>query len=324
MDMVYIHNGSLYTSCKGRCILYDQAYNMSFHHKLESIQYNACLAITGGTRGTSKEKLYQKLGLESLQLCRWYRKLGMFYKIYKNKSPQYLFKLIPEKTHAYATRNVDNSPCFKNRHNFFKNSFFPSTIIKWNNLDPTLWNLKRFVVFKNSILKFVRPSPSNVFNCNSYKGIRLITRLRVGMSHLGEHKFKHNLQDYLNSICSCGLDIEFTSHFLLHCPSFNDEQYSLLNTLNKIDCKLLELTKSSLSQTLLYGHILFDKEKNTLILTQQLNIFYPLKDSRNLLFSTFPLELLNLSRSFLKCFIIFTSYLVHYSLIPGVLEFCAW
>ena len=33
-------------------ILYDQAYNMSFHHKLESIQYNACLAITGAIRGT--------------------------------------------------------------------------------------------------------------------------------------------------------------------------------------------------------------------------------------------------------------------------------
>ena len=47
-------------------ILYDQAYNMSFHHKLESIQYNACLAITGAIRGTSKEKLYQELGLESI------------------------------------------------------------------------------------------------------------------------------------------------------------------------------------------------------------------------------------------------------------------
>ena len=131
-------------------------------------------------RGNSKEKLYQELGLESLPLRRWYRKLQMFYKIYKNKSPQYLFKLIPEKTHAYATRNVDNIPCFKIRHNFFKNSFFPSTIIEWNNLDPTLRNSKSFVDFKNSILKFIRPSPSNVFNCNNHKGIRLITRLRVG------------------------------------------------------------------------------------------------------------------------------------------------
>ena len=28
-------------------IIYDQAYNLSFHHKLESIQYNAALALTG-------------------------------------------------------------------------------------------------------------------------------------------------------------------------------------------------------------------------------------------------------------------------------------
>ena len=60
---------------------------------------------------------------------------------------------------------------------------------------------------------------------------------------------------------------ESTSHFLLHCPVFNIERYTLLNTLNNIDCKLLELTKSSLSQTLLYGNTLFDKEKkNTRIL----------------------------------------------------------
>ena len=40
---------------------------------------NTCLVITGAIRGTSKEKLYQELGLESLQLRRWYRKLGMFF-----------------------------------------------------------------------------------------------------------------------------------------------------------------------------------------------------------------------------------------------------
>ena len=70
-------------------IFYDQAYNTVFHQKLESIQYSACLTMTGAIRGT-KEKLYEELGLESLQLRRWYKKLGMFYKIHKNKSPQYL------------------------------------------------------------------------------------------------------------------------------------------------------------------------------------------------------------------------------------------
>ena len=63
---------TIYKAFVRRCldygdILYDQAYNMSFHHKLESIQYNACLAITGAIRGTTKETLYQELGLESLK-----------------------------------------------------------------------------------------------------------------------------------------------------------------------------------------------------------------------------------------------------------------
>ena len=48
---------------------------------METIQYNAALAITGAIRGSSREKLYQELGLETLQQRRWYRKLCCFYKI---------------------------------------------------------------------------------------------------------------------------------------------------------------------------------------------------------------------------------------------------
>ena len=49
-------------------ILYDQAFNNFFHDRLESISYNACFPIMGATRGTSREKLYQELGLEPLRL----------------------------------------------------------------------------------------------------------------------------------------------------------------------------------------------------------------------------------------------------------------
>ena len=48
-------------------IIYDQTFNESFHQRIESIQYNAAIAITGATTGTSSEKLYQELGLESLR-----------------------------------------------------------------------------------------------------------------------------------------------------------------------------------------------------------------------------------------------------------------
>ena len=61
---------------------YDQAYNASFHPKLDSIQYNAALAIIGAIRETSKEKLYDELGLETLEKRRWYRKLCCFLNIF--------------------------------------------------------------------------------------------------------------------------------------------------------------------------------------------------------------------------------------------------
>ena len=216
-------------------VLYDQAFNNSFHAKIESIQYNACLAITGAIRGTSKEKVYLELGLESLQLCRWYRKLCLFYKVFKNEHPKYLFNLIPVRSTPYATRTVGNIPLIKTNHNFFKNSFFPSAIIEWNNLDPNVRNSKSISVFKAKILNFIRPSPKSFFDCHNPKGIKLITRLRLGLSHLREHKFKHSFQDTINPLCNCGQNIESSTHFFLHCPFFINERRTLLSTIRSLD-----------------------------------------------------------------------------------------
>ena len=160
-------------------ILYDQARNESFYLKLESIQYNACLAITGAIHGSSREKLYQELGFESLQQRRWYRKRCCFYKIFKNESPRYLFNIIPTRNPFYITRNHNNIPLFKTNHIFLKNSFFPSTIIEWNNLDPKLRNSDTYGTFKNTLLKFLRPSPNSVFKCHNPQGIKFLTRVLV-------------------------------------------------------------------------------------------------------------------------------------------------
>ena len=47
-------------------ILFTTKLIMNPLEKMESIQYNAAVVITGAIRGTSREKLYQELGLESL------------------------------------------------------------------------------------------------------------------------------------------------------------------------------------------------------------------------------------------------------------------
>ena len=78
-------------------MIYDQTFNISFQQKMETIQYNGALAITSAIRGSSREKLYQELGLETLQQRRWYRKLCCFYKILTSQSSK-----VPLFNHSYT------------------------------------------------------------------------------------------------------------------------------------------------------------------------------------------------------------------------------
>ena len=59
-------------------IIYDQPNKESLNQKIERIQYNAALAITGAIKGTYQKRLYNQLGLESLKFRRWFRKLCTF------------------------------------------------------------------------------------------------------------------------------------------------------------------------------------------------------------------------------------------------------
>ena len=76
-------------------VIYDQPNLFSLANKIESVQYNVALAITGANRGTSKARLYQELGFESLKDRRWFRWLYYLYKILNTKQPAYLYHLIP-------------------------------------------------------------------------------------------------------------------------------------------------------------------------------------------------------------------------------------
>ena len=69
--------------------------------------------------------------------------------------------------------------------------------------------------------------------------------------------------------------------------------------MNRIDCKLLELTNFSLSQTLLRGHTLFDEEKNTPILSATIEYILSTERFEEPLFRKFLMESLNPSRSLL-------------------------
>ena len=127
-------------------VIYDQPNNSRLSDKIESVQYNAALAITGAIRGTSKEKLYQELGLESLKDRRWLRRMSYLYKIISTKLPPYLYELIPllQRSHRYPG-------CFQIylcKTIFFQNSFLPFTLTEWNKLDSDVKNIDSHAMFR--------------------------------------------------------------------------------------------------------------------------------------------------------------------------------
>ena len=187
------------------------------------------------------------------------------------KSCDYLFIVIPKNNSNHRTRNSYNIPQFNIKHNFFKNSFFPSVIAEWNKLDSDIRNLNSLSLFKSRILKFIRPNPNSIFNCHNPKAIKYLSRIRLGLSHLREDKFKHSFLDILNPICACGSDIESPCHYLMSCPIFDAERNTLLNNIRQIAPSILNLNHSQITHVILYGDTSLKNETNTEILNSTMN-----------------------------------------------------
>ena len=83
----------------------------------------------------------------------------------------------------------------------------------------------------------------------------MLTRLRLSFSHLCEHKFRHGFKDTLNQVCSYSTEAETTTHYFLHCHSYNSNQATL-----SISCFIV--SDNNLISLLLYDNEKFDDIKN--------------------------------------------------------------
>ena len=111
-----------------------------------------------------------------------------------------------------------------------------------------------YLTFRHFLLKKSnRVSPKPIYNIYNPVGIKLLTHLRLGFSHLKEHKFNHNFQDCLNPLCSCSLEVESTAHYFLHCHHYADFRLTLLNNLKSINVNILHLSDNFAVELLLYG-----------------------------------------------------------------------
>ena len=151
------------------------------------------------------------------------------------------------------------------KHQLFKDSYFPSTIIEWKKLDSNIRNSETLNIFKSKILKFTKSTTNSIFGYHNPIRVKLLTRLRFGLIHLCEHRFKHSFQDTLNPSCSCGKEVKTTFHFLLSCPNYFDERLTLMKIRN-INPNILESTNSQITQFFLHGDKNFIASTNFIIL----------------------------------------------------------
>ena len=97
-------------------------------------------------------------------------------------------------------------------------------------------------------------------------GIKLLTGLRVELSHLRERKFRHNFQDSLDQFCSCGRHNETTIHFFLHYSNYSNQRKTLFEKISNIKRSLLNQNDSIIVETLLFGSTGLNDEENACII----------------------------------------------------------
>ena len=157
------------------------------------------------------------------------------------------------------------------RTNFYCDSFFPYSIKEWNSFDPAIHNITSYTIFRKNLLKLIRPSPNSLYSIHDPLGVKLLTRIRLGLSHLREHKFRHNFQDTVNPLCTCSLETEDTNHFFLRCQNFSISRTTLLDELNIIEPSLILLNQNEFVKSILFGNPSFSSESNRKILECTIN-----------------------------------------------------
>ena len=194
---------------------------------IESVQYEAARIVTGMRRGTSRLKLYNELGWDSLRERRKKQKLIFVYKSLNGYLPSYISEHIISCINTDDNYNIRNPRFFnipRSNTESYKNSFFPSALHLWNNLDQTMQNVTSLALFKKKLNENIVKPPGH-FSLGPRKLNVILCQLRNETSNLNHHLFRSHLSE--SSQCACGYDIEDSYHYFYICPLFAQERATL-------------------------------------------------------------------------------------------------
>ena len=201
--------------------------------KLESVQYQAAIIVSGAWQGTSKEKIYKELGWEFLCHRRWLRQLALFFKIVNGLSPQYLNL----KT-GLSLRLRNFSKLIKNVHvrtQRYERSFYPSCIFSWNKILSADQRMSTSSAqFKSKLNALIKPKRTENFGVTHVEDLKYLYQMRVGLSALKMHKYLHHFSDTDSPQCPFLDGDEDNFHFLVVCKNFYSERKVLFNTIYNV------------------------------------------------------------------------------------------
>ena len=130
----------------------------------------------------------------------------------------------------------------------------------------------------------MRPRTNSIFDNHNPLGIKLLTRLRLGLSQLHQHKFRHWFRDALNPLCKCGKDIESAMYFFLRCTNFLIPRQTLFQKIRNTDDSILSQSETQLTQTLVYGNQNYHPSINRLIIISAIEYLISTERFKCLLF----------------------------------------
>ena len=158
-------------------------FGVSLHELMESvekIQYQAALAITGCWKGTSRDRLYEELGWESLSDRRINNRVLQIYKIISKKTLSYLKDKLPPYRNRFLIYVFRDIMCKTSR---YSHSFFPDAISSWNFFISQLDFFPTYSYLKKYMISCHRPEGRPVYDIHDPTGIHYIFQLRLGLSH---------------------------------------------------------------------------------------------------------------------------------------------
>ena len=132
---------------------------------------------------------------------------------------------------AYNLRNRDDFEIPYSRLCSYENSYFPSTLKLWNELDPQIRTLPTLSQFKSNI-KVMSDKIADYTNVGERKYSIMLARIRHRSSSLKADLFNVNIIP--SPACGCGAPSENAEHYLFECQLYTNQRNILMHNLHAL------------------------------------------------------------------------------------------